>query len=275
MKGFRLQTVIAVGLVAAAFWACSKSSTNGGGDTPGVPENLTAQATSDGMGIILSWAAGAGPVDPENYIIYFNDAPLDTVPATQTSYTVSDAGIGTYAVSALAGGNESAKAELSTLPIETSNLDVYELNSSGPSGVTINDQFSAGAISVCDANAPTLMDFYLTDDAPGTDMSLLYFKGASLITQDGGASGVGCLPSGQWKTAYIAKVSGSFTGVADPGSSMETQVFSGAGEFVFKVQISGEWHYGYFTTQAPDAANHKVTISSLKVQKIPGFKKIQ
>lgn len=264
-------------VVALAFWACESGDTGtgtGNDQVPGVPENLTATSTS-GTDLVLTWSVGAGPVDPESFFIYFNDTKIASVPGTQTTYTVSSADLGTYGVSAWANGNESDKATISTVPVETTNLQVYELNSTGgPSGIYVGSNFTAQTISVCDASAPSMMDLYFTDDAPGVDVGLVYFKGAALITQDGGWPACTNPPSGQWKTAYIARTQ-NFSGIADPGNSQESSVFSGAAEFVFKVNVDGNWHYGYFATSAPNTTTQSVTITTFKVSPIPGFKKIQ
>ena len=260
-------------VVALAFWAGTCDGTTDG-DVPGVPENLTATSNS-GTDLILTWSVGAGPVEPESFFIYFNDTKIASVPGTQTTYTVATADLGTYGVSAWAGGNESAKATISTIPVETANLTVYELNSTGgPSGIYVGSDFHAQTISVCDASAPSMMDLYFTDDAPGVDVGLVYFKGAARITADGGWPACNTPPTGQWKTAYVARVS-SFNGIADPGSSQESSVFSGQAEFVFKVNVGGNWHYGYFATSAPNATTESVTLTTFKVSPIPGFQKIQ
>ncbi len=262
-------------VVALAFWAGSCDGTTDGGDVPGVPENLTATSNS-GTDLILTWSVGAGPVEPDSFFIYFNNTKIASVPGTQTTYTVTNADLGTYGVSAWANGNESDKATLSTIPVETANLTVYELNSTGgPSGIYVGSDFQAQTISVCDASAPSMMDLYFTDDAPGVDVGLVYFKGAARIEADGGWPACNNPPSGTWKTAYVARVSGTFSGIADPGTSQESQVFSGAAEFVFKVNVGGNWHYGYFATNTPDATTESVTITTFKVSPIPGFKKIQ
>ncbi len=270
--------LLPVAVVALAFWACpSPDETDG--DVPGMPENLTATSNS-GTDLVLSWSAGAGPVTPESFFIYFNNNKIASVPGNQTTYTVNNGDIGEYGVSAWANGNESETARISTIPVETSNLVVYELNSTGgPSGFYVDSNLKGQTISVCDASAPSLMDFYFTDDAAGVDVGLVYFKGAARLPADGGKSQVDgqCPsppPSSGWKTAYVSKVS-SFSGIADPGNSEETSVFSGSGEFVFKVNVGGNWHYGYFATNAPDPSTESITITTFKVSPIPGFKKIQ
>lgn len=268
------QRLLPVAVVALSFWACPDGDTTDG-DVPGVPENLTATATTDGLGIVLSWSPGAGPVEPESFFIYFNDSKIASVPATQTSYTVSDAGVGNYGVSAWANGNESGKSTVSTFPVETSNLQVYELNANGPSGIYVGSDLKGYSKRMCDADAPSVVDFYFTDKSSGSDVGLVYFRSAHLVTQDeSGWPPCSNPPSGQWKTAYVARVQ-SFNGIADPGTSQETQVFSGPAEFVFKVNVGGNWHYGYFATSAPDAASQSVTLTTFKVSPIPGFKKIQ
>jgi len=270
--------LLPVAVTALVFWAsaCSKNEGNGGdgGGVPGMPENLTATSNS-GTDLVLNWSAGAGPVDPESFFIYFNNSKIASVPGTQTTYTVGNAGVGTYGVSAWAKGNESDKATISTVPVETSNLTVYELNSTrGPSGIAVGNNLRATTISVCNSNAPSQMDLYFTDDARGVNVSLVYFKGASRITADGGWPACSNPPSGQWKTAYVARVQ-NFNGIADPGNSQETQVFSGSAEFVFRVYVNDKWYYGYFAVNAPDPATESITITTFKVSPIPGFKKIQ
>ncbi|MEA3310843.1 MAG: hypothetical protein U9Q76_01355 [candidate division WOR-3 bacterium] len=131
------------------------------------PTGLTVEATADGAGVKLTWNAVTVEGEDVTYDIYFEGALLEFGEAIEvTYYEDADPGkAGEYEVIAVAGGEESEPAEISTKPIAVAPLEGWDINASGESGITFN---VAGKAIVTHSMGATgtkrdEVDFYFTN----------------------------------------------------------------------------------------------------------------
>jgi len=176
---------------------------------PSPPTNLSLAASSDGIKVVLSWEASSDEVS--GYIVYFKAlgqtdfVAQDTV--TSTSFTHDPNGeTGYYYVTAYNDAGESDPSEqVSTVPISTGTVTVYEFdNPAGPAGYGWDRTVGTGAaFPMGDTASVPSVDLYVTDDAVG-QAGPYYFYSPSLAPQDGGAGS--WLPPGPWKQSYFKEI---------------------------------------------------------------------
>jgi len=123
---------------------------------------LVAQATTDGLGIRLTWDA---VTNAESYSVYFNGVlMLDEI--TVTEYTHADPGeTGSYTVSASAGTTEGQESvPLSTEASAIQELTVGEINSQINAGIGWDvNTGSASSYHMADDTHKDVVDCYFTD----------------------------------------------------------------------------------------------------------------
>lgn len=140
------------------------------GGEQGAPTNFTLTAGTDGITVELSWDAPEEG-EPDEYIVYFADAAETTI--TETSYTHDpDGETGDYYVAAVWGEEEYDSDILTTTPVHSSDVTIYELEASGNAGYgwDISDDFDGSTYSMAEATNASLVDFYVTnftDDPAG------------------------------------------------------------------------------------------------------------
>ncbi len=201
---FLLFTLVAI----VAFWGCQQQET--ALEIPMPPTGLELNATSDGLGVILSWDASSDSV--EGYIVYFKPtgqtefSVIDTVQGT--SYTHDPQGLtGTYYVTAFNKSGESdPSGQMTTIPIATGDVVVYEFdNPEGPAGYGWDrDAGTGAAFPMSDTASIKAVDLYVTDDASGQNGPFFFFS-PNLAPSDGGAGD--WLPQGNWHQSYFKEIS--------------------------------------------------------------------
>jgi len=265
-----------IGLVAAGLVfsvACDNTTTDGIGGIPGTPQNLTAVSTN-GTDLVLSWDASYGPTgDTLKYYIYFNGNIIDST--FQTTYSIAQGQIGTYEVSAINEAGESDRASISTVPISISGpFSLVELDTVGNSGLGIDlTNGTASTYPMANASAPANVDLYFTDGEAGSGGLFVYLASPSEVVNAGFENGcANCgIPTSGWRTTYI-KENAVTNGIADPGTTLHD--FANAGSvYAFALQRGNDRYYGSLTISSING--NTVLISQIKVQRVPGFKKLQ
>jgi hypothetical protein len=231
------------------------------------PSGLEVAAYGDGTQVKLTWEAPVDEID--GYILYFGNTLVDTIAPTITSYIHNPNGyVDVYKLYGYKGDSLSEPVTASIVPVTSTNITVYELNQSGPSGFGFNDQFQCVAYPVSGTNAQENIDFYYTDLQPGSAGSDLYLASADQIASDIGRPAT--VPTTGWRSNKIIQASPSSGIVQEP--NLEKYFANDNAVYCFKVTRSDGWHYG--TLKLGGVSNTQTTIVEAKIQKIPGLKVI-
>ncbi|UCG91541.1 MAG: fibronectin type III domain-containing protein [candidate division WOR-3 bacterium] len=171
------------------------------------PTNFALVAGADGITVVLSWEEPTEG-EPDGYIVYFREVNTtdwvvgDSLDATEFEFTHDPGELtGDYMIAAYWDEDEFETDELTTVPIHTSAVSIYELNAAGNSGYgwAIAGDFTGSTYSMAQvANAP-LVDFYVTDFAPGTGASDWAIATPDLAPTDPG----GVTPADNWRTSWF------------------------------------------------------------------------
>lgn len=131
--------------------------------TPETPENFRyTGVTPAGDGLILAWDAKG---EPDKFIIYADDTPVDTVTTTTATVTTPAK---VLKVTAVVDDEESDPAKLDVAPAERTGQEVWERSADGPSAYGWDPATGIGtAYSILDAANFAKFDFYLDDFTPG------------------------------------------------------------------------------------------------------------
>ena len=172
--------------------------------TLSAPENITITATTDGLGVILDWDEVTDEID--GYYVYFETAAIGTV--TTAGYTdASPSGTGDYYVTAYLGEDESdPSTTVTTTPVHTATVTIYELEASGNAGYgwDLAGDMTGSTYSMADAANDVLVDFYISnwvDDPLGGPWPLNY----RIETPTNGVSDPGgVVPAGNWRTTWFS-----------------------------------------------------------------------
>lgn len=240
---------------------------------PGEVTGLAAEGTADGAGIKLSW----DPADnAETYKVYFRDyyyydeiLLADSI--TTTSYTHKNPErVGTYRVSAYAGGMEGSKSEeLSTMPGYIQDLSLCELNGMGASGISWNVQAAyPSSYSMVDESYRDVIDCYITNLATGYEDIPYYLAGADVVAEDQGNT---WLDTTDWRAA---RISDALT------TSIEDVTMAPAGSYNKYTEVSmhetyavltEDGYYALIEVQNIDTWNGEVNIQTT-FQRIKGLR---
>lgn len=172
--------------------------------------NLTIAASTDGAGVVLTWAAPANGAD--SYTVEFDGAVLlDGI--TATTYTdANPTKTGTYTVIAVLGGAESGGVDISSEPISVQTIQAWEINGSGSSGIAFNPVTSSvSTYSMANGDYQTNIDFYFTNYATGYAATPYSLASASEVGTD---PGINWLPTSGWRDGGI---SNALTGNIEDG----------------------------------------------------------
>lgn len=185
-----------------------------GDETVGsAPGNFTLTASNDGLSVILSWTE---PTDgqPDEYIVYFmavntSDWVVEaTLDGNVVSFTHDPAGAtGDYYVAADFGGDEYDSPTLTTIPVHTAAMTIYELEAAGNSGYGwgLSSDFTGSTYSMADDANAALVDFYVTnftDDPMGGPWPAPWsIASPDLAPNDPGGSFV---PAANWRQNWFS-----------------------------------------------------------------------
>lgn len=238
---------------------------------PGAPQNLVASAHVDGVSVKLGWDA---VTDADGYIVYFNDDSLASVTTNEYIHTTPNT-TGEYKVSAYTGGEESGKSgAVSTVPVETDNVELYEISGAGSSGFGWHKvDGDATSYSMADASHANEIDLYFSNFVLG-DYTTTPYNIASpdlFPLYDNG-------PSGNWNVRGFIKLGANFPNVTTlPDPSAEsyenyTEVVQGTTYGVYmKEDGASESYFGMVKVQSVNPTNGTVTVQAA-FQKIKGLR---
>lgn len=173
---------------------------------PGAPPREVRMSAATDSTLLLLWSepdSGA----PNSYGVFFRPSGGQTwmLAAETTGLTCEHfpAGVtGDYQVGARFGGAWFlADTVVSTIPVGTDNLTLYELNGSGDAGYGWDRVSGIGfGWSLRDSLAPAFVDFYVTDFDTGSAGPAYYFATADTAPFDPGDS----LAPGNWRMTRFA-----------------------------------------------------------------------
>jgi hypothetical protein len=231
------------------------------------PSGLEVSAYGDGTQVKLTWEAPVDEID--GYILYFGNTLVDTIAPTITSYIHNPNGyVDVYKLYGYKGDSLSEPVTASIVPVTSTNITVYELNQSGPSGFGFNDQFQCVAYPVSGTNAQENIDFYYTDLQLGSNGNDQYLASPDQIASDAGRPAT--VPTTGWRSNKILQASPSNGIVQEP--THEKYFANDNAVYCFKVIRIDGWHYG--TLKLGGVSKTQTTIVEAKIQKIPGLKVI-
>lgn len=171
---------------------------------PGQVTGLSAEGTTDGLGIRLTWIP---VVNAEGYNVYF-DGTLIGEDIVVTAYTdANPSSTGSYTVTAVIGTDEGPESDpVSTAPSAVQNVVLYELNGTEEAGLGWNSSTgNAVTYSMADETNRDVIDCYFSNWAAGT-------AGQYALTS---ASEVGSDPGNTWMPGAGWRI----TGISDPLAS--------------------------------------------------------
>jgi hypothetical protein len=162
-------------------------------------------SASDGVALDVRWATGRND-DSTDYVLWFRmvgGVQFESVATTRGSGAYHDpAGMpGDYTVSARRGEEEAFAPEtVSTLPVFTDTLLLYELNAAGDAGYGWDSATGTGVVrSMLDSAQALLVDFYFTDRGAGSNGPGYYVSSPRLGPEDPG----GVVPAGAWRRSGL------------------------------------------------------------------------
>lgn len=133
------------------------------GETTLTAPTVDYEADADGAELALTITENP---DADGYIIYGDDAVLDTV--TTLTYNVTTP-VKLVEVTAYAGEDESDATQIDCAPVITTSLTLYgnsDPAADHPSGMGFNSSGTAVAIPLSDSSSWPSLDFYLNDANP-------------------------------------------------------------------------------------------------------------
>jgi len=244
---------------------------------PSPPTGITIEASSNGLQVVLSWEAPGDTVD--GYIIYFRgvNKPDFTVVETvyTTSRTVDPLGeTGDYYVTAFNKSGESDPSEkVSTVPVYTSSISVYELNDPGGyAGYGWSRSTGSGSsYSMIQSSSIDVTDFYVTDWATGYSGPTFYLASPDAVSEDGGNQGG--VPSGDWKTTWISEITSEDANGTLPSHEEYTNYEEAVGNSYYAVYTNDN-HYAVVHIVGEVSSSGTMNVETW-FQLIPGLRLIQ
>jgi len=167
------------------------------------PENVTIAAGTNGLDVVLDWDEVTDEID--GYIVYFETAAIGTV--TTAGYTdASPTETGDFYITAYLGEDESdPSTTVTTTPVNTPAVTIYELEADGNAGYGWNlaGDMKGSTYSMTDGSNDVLVDFYVTnfiDDPVGGPWPLNYNIASPT---EGPNDPAGVVPTGSWRTTWF------------------------------------------------------------------------
>jgi len=260
----KLLWIVTIGLpLVVLFTGCEE------GLGPETPKNLAIQAAEDGASVKLTWDAVE---DVDGYIVYFNDAVLDTTTSTEYTHSNPEA-TGDYAVSSYRGDEESDKSStVSDKPQITPTVDVYEIGvpdqNSGFGWSTLTGEGTT--YSMADASHAGEIDLYFTNWAVGYAGNY-DIASPSEVLNDAGASWLA--GTSGWRTTGIVKLTEGFDDVKTlPSTGYENyqeNIVQGGAYGVF----TQDGYYGMVEIKSVSPENGLVELRTA-FQKVKGLRVI-
>ncbi len=173
------------------------------------PAGLTLRPAS-GTGVRLHWHGGRNS-DSTVYRLWFRpfDGTFTLADSTAATSIYHDpiGWTGDYTVSAARDGGELFAADtLTTRPVATDTVKLYELNVRDPSGFGWDTAGGRGAARpVRDPGGAALVDCYFTDRGPGQSGPIYYLSSPHIGPEDPG----GLIPEGQWRRTGLLQLFGN------------------------------------------------------------------
>lgn len=189
----------------------------------GPPTGLRLSQSS-GVFVRVRWNPGRNS-DSTRYVVWFRSldssrfTAVDSV--TGLSYLHDPIGAtGDYTVSARFGGEEAFAAEtMSTVPVRTDTVVVFELNASGLAGYGWDSLTRQGRLlPMTDTALAGLVSLYLTDLTSGHSGPVYYLASPHLGPGDPG----GIVPAGNWPRTGFMRIWGSSQ---DPVPEFDTLLY--------------------------------------------------
>lgn len=174
-----------------------------------IPTNFRLRAGSGGLTVQLTWSRPvAGP--PDEYLVYFRDrGEFEVIVRTnQTLHIHNPAGrTGDYLLAARFDTTlYYATDTLTTRPVHTPLMTIYELNGPGAQGYGWNRMTGlAASYDMGDAGNATSVDLYCTDFATGHRGPVYTVASPSEAPRDPG----GGVPPGDWRKSWFAYITGN------------------------------------------------------------------
>jgi hypothetical protein len=229
------------------------------------PPRRLRLAASAGVMVRLSWDRGRNP-DSTRYQVWFRpgwSGDFALAGAACAGSLVHDpAGeTGDYTVSAWFEDEElSGPDTLSTIPVFTDTLTIGELNTPESAGYGWDSVTRLGRPgSMRDTGAAGLVDFYLTDLAPGHLGPSYYLASPCFGPDDPG----GVVPPGPWRETRMVGVLGSPQEPLPEFDSLLYQRVVDVSSFIAHVAVhTPEGHYALVTTYGPDLNRGTIPVCS-------------
>uniref|UniRef100_A0A7C4GDI9 PKD domain-containing protein n=1 Tax=candidate division WOR-3 bacterium TaxID=2052148 RepID=A0A7C4GDI9_UNCW3 len=226
------------------------------GARPVEPPTELRLSQSSGVYVRLRWNPGRNS-DSTRYFVWFRSldsnrfAVVDSVAALSCVHDPIGA-TGEYTVSARMGGREAFAAEtLSTVPVCTDTVVVFELNAGGPAGYGWDSMTRQGRVlSMTDTALAGMVAWYLTDLTSGHNGPVYYLASPHIGPGDPG----GRVPPANWPRSGLVRVWGSSQ---DPLPEYDTLLYQNT----VPVGLSGSdiavyvstGHYALMRVFEPDA----------------------
>lgn len=260
---------------------------------PSAPSNLKLVGTDNGLKVKLTWDAPTEATD--GYYVYFKPVGSDTwqktklTGSTTTSY-VHDPNkkTGDYKVTAYKGDKESDPTAIkTTIPKETQNITLNELNATGNSGLGFDlTDGSAFTYSMVATDAANKVDFYLTDFQSGASTTNPFYLSSGDIvattTENGRPAQT---PTTGWRVngILVNPFEDATNKVAKAGKDWETtspyqayETFADNATYGVTVNYgettppSGKYYYGYIIVGSRSGT--QITITKAYFQTVPNLR---
>ena len=240
------------------------------------PQNLRI-STIGGMQVKIGWDAG-GNEDSVRYALWFrplNDTGFFEVAEVAGRHANHEplGATGRYTVSARRNSEEIFAAEtLSTIPVFSDTVVVYELNADSVSGYGWDSLSGANRLgSMLDTADAGLIDWYFTDLSPGYAGPGYYLASAQFGQEDPG----GVVPPGPWRPTRLTVVMGDIQDPLPEYDSLYYQRVVDASSPQTNVAVyTAEGHYALVSAYDPNRGDGFVRVLSW-FQTIPGLRLIQ
>lgn len=258
---------------------------------PSAPRNLKLVGTDNGLKVKLTWDAPIEAID--GYYIYFKPAGSDTwqktkLTGTATTYTHDpNKKTGDYKVTAYKGDKESDPTAIkTTIPKETPNIILNELNAAGNSGLGFSlTDGSAFSWSMVAPDAADKVDFYLTDFTAGSP-GPFYISSGDVVATAQEAGRPAQTPTSGWRvngilidpfedaTNKVVKAGKDWVGTTSPYAAW--QAFAANGTYGITVNYgettppTGKYYYGYIMVGTQTGT--QINITKAYFQTVPNLR---
>ncbi|OYD15034.1 hypothetical protein CH330_06855 [candidate division WOR-3 bacterium JGI_Cruoil_03_51_56] len=240
------------------------------------PRNITLVASS-GVNVRLRWQTGRNS-DSVKYDLWFRPLGSDEFKLIETvmGNTVfhdPSGGTGDYTVSARREGEEVFAADtLSTIPILTDTLMLYELNTAGKAGYGWDRLNCLGSLySMEDSTQAPFVDFYFTDLEPGSSGPCYYLASPHIGPDDPG----GLVPGGSWRRSGLLDLWGNIQGPLPAYDSLfYTNIADVTVSETYVAIYTADRHYALVFAAGPNPGSATIPVVCW-FQKVPGLRLIQ